>query len=228
MKNNRMELFARMQKANTKKSFAWHNNIFIPHVYNWRTEDKKENMTGWDDVGFILNGKKYFVNFVHPRLAYYDKIESVAFDMVDEPDDGFTFGKTTKVYKKAGNSRKVVVAYRHDSIHDEFAKRAEYYSAIDQASLDMMIRGIDITVVPSIKARRLVNGVSVELIAPIEVCSKENAINLAQFAKRLIKGETTLEKEFPGYAYTKDSWLQDTNFRDSEINLAKLRTVVEA
>ncbi|NOS96906.1 MAG: hypothetical protein HOP25_00335 [Methylotenera sp.] len=46
----------------------------------------------------------------------------------------------------------------------------------------------------------------VELCAPIEVRNEQDLIILANLVRKLLKRETTLEKEFPDYIYTKDNW----------------------
>lgn len=45
---------------------------------------------------------------------------------------------------------------------------------------------------------------------------------LANLVRRVLKGETTLEREFPGYVYDKPRWL-DEGLADRSLNLVSHR-----
>lgn len=46
----------------------------------------------------------------------------------------------------------------------------------------------------------------VEVVAPVEVRNAAELAALADLVRRILKGETTLEREFPGYVYGKAQW----------------------
>ena len=53
---------------------------FIPHAY---PEAEAEPLSWWDDVGFMLDGRRVIVWWRHPRCVYHDAIERQA--MADVP-----------------------------------------------------------------------------------------------------------------------------------------------
>lgn len=53
----------------------------------------------------------------------------------------------------------------------------------------------------------------VSLVVPIEVLNEENVRALAALAKRLLKRETTVADEFPGYVYGREEWLSEASLR---------------
>lgn len=84
--------------------------LYIPHAY-W--DMNPDSLSGWDDVGFILNGRRYIVWWQHPRAIYYDAIENMAFEEVGpEPDRNWMFDGATTIYKKVGKSRCEAIVVR--------------------------------------------------------------------------------------------------------------------
>lgn len=55
--------------------------------------------------------------------------------------------------------------------------------------------------------------VGVDICVPIEIRSPEEARALVSLARRLLKRETTLEREFPGYGYGRENWLAEAGLR---------------
>ncbi|WKU20185.1 hypothetical protein [Advenella alkanexedens] len=53
----------------------------------------------------------------------------------------------------------------------------------------------------------------VDLVAPLEVRNETELENVTDLANRLLRGQTTLENEFPGYAYGREQWLQEQDKR---------------
>lgn len=73
MKVPRLEAMRRTQ-AEHHRSHPWQlsqGGLFIPHNYEEKTAD---SLTGWDDVGFILNGRRVIVWFQHPRYVYGEAV----------------------------------------------------------------------------------------------------------------------------------------------------------
>ena len=57
--------------------------------------------------------------------------------------------------------------------------------------------------------RRLTWAMGVTLVAPLEVRNEQELAELAQLARKLVLRQTTLDEEFPGYVYERQSWLED-------------------
>lgn len=57
--------------------------LYIPHSY-----PGSKPLSWWGDVGFVLNGRRVMVWWVHPRRKYLDEIEArVMRDAEPMPDD---------------------------------------------------------------------------------------------------------------------------------------------
>ena len=52
-----------------------------------------------------------------------------------------------------------------------------------------------------------------DLVAPLEVRNEQELAVMADLARRLLLGHTTLEREFADYRYTKESWLLEAASR---------------
>ena len=77
----------------------------------------------------------------------------------------------------------------------------------------MSAQGIDCSVRPSSKRKRLSWATGLELVAPLEVRNEQELAVVADLARRLLLGHTTLEREFADYRYTKESWLLEAASR---------------
>jgi hypothetical protein len=73
----------------------------------------------------------------------------------------------------------------------------------------MRDEGIDCSITANWKTKRLWWAMGVSLVAPLEVRNERDLAEVAQLAKRLLKRETTLEAEFPGYQYVRSNWLNE-------------------
>lgn len=74
MKNTKFELYGRMQRQYHRRH-SWgmsQGGLNIPHSY---TETAPDGLSWWDDVGFILNGRRVIVWWQHPRQVYADAIQ---------------------------------------------------------------------------------------------------------------------------------------------------------
>lgn len=83
--------------------------LFIPHAYWNRTET---SLSYWDDVGFILNGRRIIVWWRHPRDVYQEQIESQAWE--EAGDDPMIAGsskvapRTTRRLERQAGARSTV------------------------------------------------------------------------------------------------------------------------
>lgn len=215
MKNHRLERLRRkMREYHRHHPWRLDGGFFIPHEY---PEGKANKLSWWDDVGFILNGRRVIVNWLHPRRAYLDAIEQQAFDDVPAPSTQSTFEKFlsgqepgTKRWRKLGRSRKKVIGETMPNTADEWIA---FYDAVNAREDDLARVGIDLDVIPSMRVGLCSTATTIDLVAPIEVRCKEDIRALAMLARRLLTRETTVSDEWPGYRYGRDAWLSEAGLR---------------
>lgn len=211
MKNARFERFGRMQRQ-YHRSHPWHlsqGGLFIPHSY---AETKPDSLFWWDDVGFILNGRRVIVWWRHPRHVYSDAIEDQSWkEAGDNPSDDWLFDGCTTNYRKVGKSRKKIVSYTSRQPSDE---QRQYYDKLGAIRKRMATEGINFDVAISWKRERLNWADGIRLIVPMEVRNETDLALVAALARRLILGQTTLEAEFPGYRYRRVDWLCEQKNRE--------------
>lgn len=180
--------------------------LFIPHAYFNMTS---ESLSYWDDVGFILNGRRIMVWWRHPRDLYKARIRDLAWQEAgDDPgDDWLTEGGTTN-FKLVGKSgkRKKVSSY---TSRDPSEAQRQYYDQLLQSEIRLMKEGIDQEVRPSWKWERLAWAMGVTLVAPLEVRNEQELAALAHLARKLVLRQTTLDQEFPDSIYSREDWLED-------------------
>ena len=211
MKNPYKErLYRRMKQHHLHHQWRLDSGLMIPHMY-----PKPVNLSWWDDVGFILNGRRIMVWWVHPRMKYADAINDLAWQEAGDPPfhSADIFDSSEKQWKKVGRSRKKVTSYLTRQTPD--AQRA-YYDKLSGIKMRMQSEGIDLIVRPSMSVEILPGCRGVSLCVPIEVRDKKELSELAVLAKRLIKGETTLAKEFPVYQYGREDWLLEADLRSKD------------
>lgn len=206
MKNPHYESLGRRMR-NYHRSHQWRlsDGLFIPHAYSNMTAE----ISYWDDVGFILNGRRIIVWWRHPRDLYRARVKDLAREEAGEDpgDNWLTEGGTTN-YKLVGKSgkRKKVSSY---TSREPSAAQKHYYDQLLHIEIRLMKEGIDQEVRPSWKWERLTWAMGVTLVAPLEVRNEQELAELAQLARKLVLRQTTLDKEFPGYVYDQESWLED-------------------
>jgi hypothetical protein len=74
MKNPKHELFGRMQRQ-YHQEHSWRlsrEGLYIPHSYE---EKQPDDLSWWDDVGFIVNGRRVVVWWQPPRDVYRAAID---------------------------------------------------------------------------------------------------------------------------------------------------------
>ena len=176
------------------------NGIVVMHYYG----GEPRKLSWWDDTGFNLNGKRVMIWWTHPRMDFEDSISDMAYKNVPYPDNGESmFNDSEKIYKYIGKSgkRKKLSGFKCNTAPD---KRV-WYDAL-KAEEERLRKVTDLIVTPHYKVeiKKWCRGVSI--CCPIEVRGEADLHILCNLVKRLLKGETTLDKEFPGYKYTKDDW----------------------
>jgi len=205
MKIKRLERMRDSQRAYHRQcQWVMEDGIYAPHSY---AETSPYALSWWDDVGFVLGDRRVIVWWVHPRQRYADEIDERAWSEAGKPPhDGGLFGDFTPNYKRIGRSRKKIVSYTTQPAQGELR---QYYGKLDAITKRLQHDGIDFEVSPGWRRERLSWATGVALVAPLEVRNEAELKNVADLARRLLRGETTLEQEFPRYRYGKDQWLAE-------------------
>ena len=197
----RMREYHRMQQWRLSDG-----GLFIPHAY-WNMGP--ESLSYWDDVGFILNGRRIIVWWHHPRHTYGEAISSMAWDEAgDGPRDDWLFEGGTKGYKMVGKSSKRKKLSSFISRAPSEAQ-AQHYAKLRQIEERLTLVGIELSIQPSWKWERLTWAMGVSLVAPMEVRNEKELAKVARLARDLILQKTTLAREFPDFVYDRASWLRD-------------------
>ncbi len=206
MKNAKMELFVRMQRQ-YHRHHSWRlsqGGLYIPHSY---AEMKPDSLSYWDDVGFILNGRRVIVWWQHPRLVYSDALDAQSWkEAGNGPQDDWLAEGSTKNYRKVGASRKKIVSY---TSRQPSAEQKQYYDRLRDIRARLTAEGIDLDVFTSFEREALTWATGISLVAPLEVRNETELASVSLLARRLILGQTTLEAEFPGYCYRRADWLRE-------------------
>ncbi|TCT11070.1 hypothetical protein [Paralcaligenes ureilyticus] len=205
MKIKRLERMRDSQRAYHRQcKWAMEDGIYAPHSYE---ETPPDAWSWWDDVGFILGGRRVIVWWIHPRQSYADEIGERAWSEAgDPPREGGFFGDSTPNYKRVGRSRKKIISYTRQPAQGELR---QYYDKLDAVTKRLQHDGIDFEVSPSWRRERLSWATGVALVAPLEVRNEAELKTVADLARRLLRGETTLDREFPDYCYGKEQWLAE-------------------
>ncbi|ADL56766.1 hypothetical protein [Gallionella capsiferriformans] len=210
MKNLRQEKLRLMQRQYHRCN-QWRlrmGGLYIPHSYS---DTKPDGLSWWDDVGFILNGRRIIVWWQHPRLIYADAIDEQSLQEAgDSPQDNWLTDGSTKNYKPAGASRKKIVSY---TSRQPSEAQSQYYDKLRIIGKRLANKGIEKDVAPSCKFERLNWAMGISLVAPMEVRNGNELAMVALLAKRLLLRQTTLEIEFPGYCYGRAEWLNEREKR---------------
>jgi hypothetical protein len=206
VKNAKFEKFGLMQRQ-YHRHHPWHlsqGGLFITSSY---ADTKPDSQSWWDDVGFILNGRRVIVWWQHPRQVYSDAIDDQSReDAGDNPDDNWLSDGSTTNYRRVGKSRKKIVSYTSRQPSQEQQK---YYDTLRETRKRLSRDGIDFEVTTSWKRERLSWATGVSLVVPLEVHNETELVLVAKLGRSLMLGQTTLEAEFPGYRYGKADWLRE-------------------
>lgn len=209
MKLKRLERLREAQKAYHRRcKWAMKNGVYVIHSYE---EKQPDDFSWWDDAGFILGDRRVMVWWQHPRMSYADEIDERVFREAGEaPRDNGWFDKAIPNYKPVGRSRKKIVTYTVQPLQEE---KQQYYDRLETITQRLQNEGIDFEVKPRWRRERLPWATGVELVAPLEVRNEAELKSVTDLANRLLRGETTLEREFPGYSYGKEQWLAEQEKR---------------
>lgn len=200
----------RRYHSNTRGS-QFDEGVQISHRYD---EFGVDDLSWWDDCQIIVNHRRVMIWWRHPRFAYRNTIEDAAWAAAGDPPehgDWLSELRSNPIRKKAGRSRKRIVAYEHPG--PDAATQA-YYDTLHAEEDRLAAEGIDLMIAPSLTRRTLDWCTGLELCAPVEVRSIAELKVLAAIGRRLAKRECTLDELFPGYQYGRTQWLAEKEKRE--------------
>ncbi|WP_233863014.1 hypothetical protein [Paraburkholderia adhaesiva] len=208
MKNRHIEsLRHKAREYHRNHQWRLENGLRIPHAY---LDERREDLSWWDDVGFILNDRRVIVHWVHPRYVYSNAIEDRAQAEIPPPAPHWRHEGGEKKYRKLGRSRKKVIGIAGGRTPPAWS---DYFDALRAREDELTRSGIDLDIRPSMRVSLYRWATAVDLIAPIEVRSRDDIALLAAIARRLLKRETTVANEWPGYRYGQVDWLAEAERR---------------
>lgn len=208
MKNQHYENMGRQMREYHRRH-PWRlteGGLYIPHSYEHIEPD---SLSWWDDVGFILNGRRFIVWWQHPRDVYSSAVQNQAWQEAgDGPQDNWLIDGATKNYRLVGKSgkRKKILSYtsREPSLEQRL-----HYDNLRKIEDRLTTEGIDFDVKTSWRWERLSWAMGVSLVAPLEVRNTKELAEVAYLARRLVLQQTTLQQQFPSYSYGRLDWLHN-------------------
>lgn len=205
MKSPRMEALARSQRLYHQRT-PWRGNGGLYSVHSF--VGIADHDLSWCDFQFILSGRRINVCWHHPRQAYQDELDSRSWNVVDlqSKPDLLSLLDGKRHYKQVGRSRKKLVG---TEMREKTADEQARSDAVEAERQRLYTHGIDYTVVPSLKRERTSWSVFVKLCTPIEIRRLEDIQRTVDLVRRLLRFETTLAQEFPGYSYGQEEWLSE-------------------
>lgn len=187
------------------------DGLYLPHSY-----EEPRKLSWWDDIGFVLSGRRVMIWWAHPRMSYADAVEERAWKEMAPPPSDFpellARQPGEKTWKKVGRSRKKVVGYKASPKSEA---KQESYDQLFATEKRLKLEGIDFEVRPSISVKALAWGLGVELCVPLEVRNENDAKVLVGLVRKLLKGETSLDAEFRGYLFGRKEWLDEAGLRNN-------------
>lgn len=208
MKDRHVEnLRRKMREFHRHNQWRLDGGLYIPHAYP--ALDTNE-LSWWDDVGFILNRRRVIVNWRHPRCKYLDAIKARAVTDVPPPQGELEPESHRKHWRKLGRSRKKL---EYVEMQPASGEHAAYYDAVSTRQNELMCDGIDLAVEPSMRIGVCQWAIMMDLVAPLEIQSQKEVRALAAIAKRLLKREITVAGQWPGYSYGRVDWQSEASAR---------------
>lgn len=189
MKQTRYDSMRRMQ-LEYHRSHPWrlsHGALYVPHSY---ADTPPDSLSYWDDVGFILNGRRIIVWWQHPRHVYANAL-------------------LEKAWQEVGDGPRDTWMTEGGTIRDPSPEQRRHYDQLKAAIARLNSEGIDCDISMNWKWQRLKWAMGVSLVAPMQVRNENDLAEVADLARRLILWKTTLKTEFPDHHYDRKEWLQE-------------------
>lgn len=219
MKNRHLEKLraqCRLALKRDRRPFD-EGGVHARHIY-----EPGVTLSWWSDFAFVLNGRLITLWWEHPRMKYSDEISERAWQESGPapPEDGW-LENATPIMRAVGKSRKKCVGHRSPARSDAWRQYFDHHNAIEDR---LRADGIDFEARPSLQVQTLSWCVGVDICVPIDIRSPEDARALVSLARRLLKVETTLESEFPGYRYGRENWLAEAGLRSGDVIARKINS----
>ena len=191
------------QYHRNRRGDQFDEGVLVRHSYD---KKKSTDLSYWDDAAFIINNYRVALWWVHPRMRFADLVQEQAFKVVVSPQNAdASFKNSTPNYKKVGRSRKKIVSYTLPPTKPEMH---QYYEAIRLAEKDIAATA-SLEVRPTMNVKWYSWCKGIDLCIPFEVRSSDDLKQLVMLARKLLTRETTIQKEFGDYVYTRADWLQE-------------------
>ena len=100
--------------------FTEHGAIIEEDAIHARHAYQPERVPSWwGDYGFVLNGRRVMIWWVHPRRKYADEISDRAWkEAGPPPDESDGILDTKTIWRKVGHSRKKIFAHQSSPTPD--------------------------------------------------------------------------------------------------------------
>lgn len=199
MRNKYKEHQRKTQRLNGKgQRKGW----YCPYDLSGKTET---SLTWWCDMSFYLNGIRYSITFVHPRLKYQDTCELIVWDKLypSYPKNEVT-SKVCK-YKKLGKSRKKSFLY---TFEDSNKEALDTWHAILWKEEAEYLKVSDIVITPSVSVKWWDYSKNIDICIPYEVNSEEGAKFLTEMIKEHYKAGTLYQwvNGMCALEYSRNDW----------------------
>jgi len=174
-------------------------------IANYDEIEDDQSLAWQTKMAFVINNYRVEVRFEHPRYVYSNKIDQLARNNVEHiraNDDWLN--NLTPITHRLGKSRKKILGYRQNGLVGDIKWIQAFWAGRARLKAEA-----DFVIAPSIKVQWRGYCRLVKLCAPIEIRNYDDLLAMAMLVKRILKQETSLECEFPGYVYCREDWLSE-------------------
>ncbi len=209
MKNKFIEYKKHSAKQYAKKWNAPRNaqGNHFPHLF-----ENSSKLASCEEVFFKLGSQVVVVWWVHPRQQYLLLCDECAYLMMLPLRNDTPLIFKPK-YKKIDNSRKKAMSF--ELVQSSTVEEQEFWQKYREKYHELLTTS-DFVIKPFINIKQYDWCLGVDICLPLEVLDETSANELVAIVKDLLRQETTLDKLYPNYQYTKENWQQETPFRQPE------------
>lgn len=193
-----------------KRGDEFTSGIIARYLYDIMTP---ETPTFWDDAVFIVNDYRVALWWTHPRHRYHDLVETEALRRVAHlrPECDL-FADMTPNYKKLGRSRKKIANWTLRPTSDEYRRYFDLLKEMER----QVAQEVPFEVRPSMNVSWYNWCKGINLCAPFEVRSEADLLALSHVARRLVRRESTIAREFGDFVYRQADWLADCKIIEAQ------------
>ncbi len=206
MKNQWKELQRKTQKHS---SGGRRRGIYIPYSYEHKSAT---DLTWCGDFYFWLNGIRYTVTFVHPRMKYKDECGSMAWNQLQP-----TYPKSKTIWhtyatKKLGKSRKKATLFTAEETNKE-ALDAWYKQLWELEAEIVKDVGNGVRVQPSVSVVSWNWAKNIDICVPYEILTHEQAVFFTNMVKEMYKSGELYNwvDKMKAVCYSADNWNKENS-----------------